>query len=85
MTDRDSSEDYEGVFKKARPARPRIACCIPKGATIVGWAERTEEYVSPGDGDLPAQSRSGEGRERRWRPFFNTPLFDSHSLPRIRS
>jgi len=55
-------ESNEGGFKKPRPARPRIAWCIPKGATIIGRAERTGEYVS-----------MTKGRERRWRTFLTLP------------
>jgi hypothetical protein len=40
MSDRDFPEDNEGVFKKARPARPQL----------LGRAERTEEYVSTAKG-----------------------------------
>jgi len=54
MRDQGSSDDYEGVLKKARPARPQP----------LGWAERTEEYVSP-----------AKGRERRWRHFSTLPVY----------
>ena len=57
MNDRNSSEDYEGVFKKARPARPRP----------LGRAERTEEYVSTAKGRpacaLARRSASARRRE----------------------
>jgi hypothetical protein len=82
---RELDEKLRGVFKNARPARPQP----------LGRAEHTEEVRENGQGasylracaskrfTAQPRSRSGEGRERRWRHFSTLPksiILESPSL-----
>ncbi|KPK17821.1 MAG: hypothetical protein AMK69_25520 [Nitrospira bacterium SG8_3] len=69
MSDRNQHKENKGVLKKARPGRTRIAWCIPKRATIVGRAARTEEDVRAHDAKSvkSVRPKAAKRRERRWR------------------
>jgi len=76
MSDRNQHKENKGVLKKARPGRTRIAWCIPKRATIVGRAARTEEDVRAHDAKSvkSVRPKTAKRRERRWRHCSTLPF-----------